>query len=773
MNKSNQKPMTRYLLQAGLHFLFLFTAFQATCQGTFTYSIVVNGPKQAAMANLPVTLVETSTFARTVYKTDAAGKLTLVLKEEDGKEWVMNVGEMYNYTVLSVNPGSAGSGNATIYYDVARWNRQNELPVDRTSIVLEDIPQRIESTIRPDAQQELVEILVVSKGGRPFFGTPVKMTSYALGVSYSTTTDAEGIARFLLPLNEKFQVDLDGEDDYAFYDTGAQMAIRRITYTYEKINFKEELNDEGYTEQLFIEEPRPVSNRVLVILHVHGGPNEGQNEMVYLETDYSSKKYVAQTNEDGMAIFLLPKKKTYHVNFEFQEDAGVVDLSRFFGIGYTELSFAYNPDPRLQFPENYLPTKNDVKTYDINNYVTQRYADTPDDELLNVHVKWGNNKINSGSKEALLELGFSMKEPADKKAISKPLNIAFVLDKSGSMSGSNIDLLKAAMLEFIEKLRPEDRVAIVFFDTEAVIAFDKESLDKAYLRDIIRAVQAGGGTNIYEGLRLGYDCVEKHQLPNSVNRVILLTDGYCENPVDLTLDLSAQYFKKGISVSTIGVGTSYNAALLTMLSQYSGGLAHQAIESEGISAALDKEFESLLYPLASDLSVKVIYNDRVIYKTLYGIPEKSNTDHSVVFELPKVFSSLNQMVLMKFKIENPDRDIDKNKIRIEISYFDEIKQVPVAIVKETNLEWTDETDAELIRDENVKRVYSIAVINQSMKVIADYCDAKNYGGAKALVNETLKSLKEVNGDIYSAELVPVIEELKQLLVYIDRAIAKQ
>ena len=765
--------MSRFLMST---FFFLFSAAISNAvlaQGTFTYSISVTGAKQAPMPGLEVTLVETSTFKRTVYKTDSQGKLTLNLKEEDGRQWVMNVGEMYNHTVLDLTPGSSGSGSATINYDVARWNRQNELPVDRATIELEDIPQRYEYTVRPGPGEELVEISIISKGGRPFFGTPVKMTSYALGVSYSTTTDADGIARFMLPLNEKFQVDLDGEDDYAFHDTGTQPAVKRITYTYEKIDFKEIVNDDGFVEQVFIEEPRPVSNRVLVMLYVHGGPNDGLNEKVYIQTDYSSKKYYAKTNDQGLAIFLLPKKKTYHVGFEFQEDAGVIDLSRFFGIGYTQQSVIYQPDPRLQFPENYLPTKNDVKSYDLNNYVTRLYPDAPGDELLNVHVKWGNNKINSGAKEALLELGFSIKEPLDKKAISKPLNLAFVLDKSGSMSGANIDLLKSAMLEFVEKLRPGDRVAIVFFDTEAVLAFGEEKLDKKHIEDIIRAVQASGGTNIYEGLKLGYDIVEKNQLPNSVNRVILLTDGYCQNPVDMTLNLSEQYFKKGISVSTIGVGSGYNAALLTMLSQYSGGLAHQAIESAGISVALDKEFESLLYPVASNLTVKVIYNDKVIYKTLYGIPEKSNSDHRVVFELPKVYSSLNQMALMKFKIENPDRDIDKNKIRIEISYFDEIKQQDIAIVKETNLEWTDETDAEMVQDEQMKKVYSVAVINQSMKVIADYCDSKNYGAAKTLVNETLKSLKEVNNDIFCAELVPIIEELKQMLVYLDRAIAKQ
>jgi len=754
-------------------FIILFlAAISVNASAQLTYSLTVNGPKQLPMAGLEIVLIETSTFARTVYKTDAQGKLNLVLNQEDGSEWMMNVGEMRNYTLLTLSPGSTGSGSATVAYDVIRWNRQNELPVDRTTVELEDIPVRLDYNARPGPGEEMVEIIVVSKGGRAFFGTPVKMTSYSLGISYSTTTDMDGVARFILPLNEKFQVDLDGEDDFSFHDTGSQPMVKRITLTYEKIDFKEVVNTDGYTEQFFVQEPKPVSNRVLVVLQIQGGPNDGIEEGIYLEMDYSTKKYYAKTNSEGQATFLLPKKKTYHLSFEFQKDAGVIDLSKFYGIGYTYQTFIYEADPRLQFPENYLPTKNDVKTYDINNYVTQRYPDTPEPELLNVHVKWGSTKINSGSKEALLELGFSIKEPANKQAISKPLNIAFVLDKSGSMSGENIDLLKSAMLEFIKKLRPEDRVAIVFFDTEAVLAFGEPKLNKDYIEDIILAVQADGGTNIYEGLKMGFDIVEKNQLPNSVNRVILLTDGYCGNPVEMSMVLSAQYYKKGISVSTIGVGTTYNAAFLTLLSQYSGGLAHQAIGSEGISLALEKEFESLLYPIASNLRVKVIYNDKVIYKTLYGVPEKSITDHTVLFELPKVFSSLNQMALMKFKIENPDRDIDKNKIRIEISYFDETKQQEVNIVKETNLEWTDETDVEMIQDEKMKNIYSIAVINQSLKLIADLCDAKNYNGAKMQINETLKSLKEINSDTFTPELIPIIEELKLTLVYLDRIIQK-
>lgn len=766
---TNQKPnsMKRFLL-ASLSLILTTISFS---QGSFTYSITVQEPGQRPKSNLPITLVETSTFERKALKTNASGQLTIVLTE--GKQWMMNVGDMKGHTLLNVPQNGSGKGQALISYDVARWNRLNASPTDRSLFQLEDIPQRIHYNAMPTKTHEIMEIAVESEKGRPYKGLVVKMTCFALNTSYSAYTDDQGIARFQIPLNESYQIDLDGEDNFEYHDAGSKPYRRRMTLTYEKINFKEEVQKDGYIQQLFIDEPRPISNRVMVTLKVRGGDKNGANENIYIQTDYSQKKYKGKTNSNGDVAFLLPKKRTYTVSFDYQDVAGAIDLSRFYGIGEMTQGVYYEPDPRLQYPERYLPSKDDVNEYDINNYTDKVYDDTDDDNLVNVHVKWGNNKIHSGSKEALLELGFSTKEPANKTAVKTPLNIAFVLDKSGSMSGEKIDFLKSAMTDFIKKLRPMDRISIVFFDTEAVLAYDKSGIDQSYLADIIVALQASGGTNIYEGLKLGYGQVAKNKTSNSVDRVILLTDGYGSKPVDFILEQSADYFKQGIAVSTIGVGDGYNQSLLSLISQYSGGLEHQVIESEGITTALDKEFESLLYPLASNLTVQVRYNNRLIYKTLYGVPEFKNTDSKVVFKLDKVFSSLNKMALIKFKIENPTRDIAKNEIEIEVNYFDEIKQQEVTILKKTHLEWTDETDAELIADNALKQTYSVAVINQALKVIADNCDAKNYGEAKQIVNQTLKSLKKITGDKYSEELIPIVELLKEYLVSLDRAIAKK
>ena len=751
--------------------ILLFSSLLSFSQSDYTYNISVRGGNdQHPMANLDVVLIETNTFERKVFKTNANGQLSIHLT--NGEQWVMNVGEMRSYTIIDIAPNSSGSGSAIIHYDPARWLRLNKTPVDRSSLVIEDIPQRLNYNTMPDPSNELLEVEVLSEKGRPYLGIPVKVTCFNTLTSYSAMTNEEGIARFLIPLNEQYQIDLDGEDNFEYHDTGNKPYRRKITLTYEKINFKEKLNTEGQIEQLFIEAPKPVSNRVLVTLRVAGGDRNGAGEPVYIQMDYSNKVYKGKTNDNGEVIFLLPKKNSYHVSFEYQKDAGVLDLSRFFGIGYITKGYVYEPDERLQYPERFLPTALDVKSYDINNFNKQIYPDTPTDELINVHAKWGNNKINSGSKEAILELGFSVKEPQNKTEISKPLNIAFVLDKSGSMGGEKMDILKAAMLELVKKLRPNDHVAIVLFDSEAVLAYGQEKADVKYMSDIIGAIQADGGTSIFEGLKLGYEEVKKHKKTNSVDRVILLTDGYGSKPVDFILEQSKAYFESGIAVSTIGVGQGYNSSLLSLLSKYSGGLEHQAIESEGITAALDAEFESMLYPLASNLKIKIKYNNKLIYKTLFGIPEVKNTDNSVHFSLDKVYSSLNKMALIKFKIENPTIDIAKDLIRIEISYFDEVKKAEIDIVKEMNLEWTDETDLELITTSNQKLCYSVATINQALKVIADHCDAKDYQAAKSIINETLSGLKKINSDKYATELIPLIDELKGYIVALDRAIKK-
>jgi len=754
-------------------FLFLTNILcvnQSMSQNQFRYAIEVFDTKKQPKSNLDIVLIETSTFKRLAFKTDVSGRAILNISE--GNEWVMHVGEMKSYTKLNTSY-QTGRGSETILYDIDRWNRLNEPTVDRSKIVFNRIIQKgVRAGQTPQRGYSIIEIVLKNGKGQTWRNVSVNLVCYKNLTSYDAKTDAYGVARLYVPNNHNYQIDLDGDVDYSFCDIGGRSMVKTIRFLYEKIDFKEIENSDGFIEQYFTTPPIPISNRYKVTLNIKGGPNDGIEEDVYLDMAYSAKKYHGITDKEGNVTFMLPKKRKYVLNFNYHKFAGNIDLTSVKGIGQMTQSFEYIPEERLLNPELFLPTSDNVKQYDINAYSKNNFGNSASDNLVNVHAKWGGEKINSGSKEALLELGFSIKKEKLIKTGTKPLNVSFVLDKSGSMDGENMDILKKAMLKFVDKLRPTDHVSLIFFDDEQVLAYPHKLVNKVELKDIIYALEADGGTNIYDGLNVGYEQVSKFYNPKATNRVILLTDGYGSKPVDFILKQSDKYFKKGISVSTIGVGYDYNNSLLSLLSKYSGGFEHTVIDADGIDKALITEFESLFTPIASGLKVVVKYNNKIIYKTLYGIPEKKNSNNMVSFELPQVYSTLNKMALIKFKLDNPNKTIEKEKITIEVSYYDEQLQKDIEIVKQMHLKWTDETNIEMIYDDNLKQVYSVAIINQSLKAIADLCDAKDYKGAKKNVEKTLKSIHKITDDKYTPDLIPLINLLKDYMESLDVMVIK-
>jgi hypothetical protein len=84
------------------------------------------------------------------------------------------------------------------------------------------------------------------------------------------------------------------------------------------------------------------------------------NEDVYLQMLKSNKVYRAKTNSKGEAYFLLPNKRKYMVHFRYQKDVDVLNYLDMQGIASAEGNFTYLPNPKLQFPEKFIPTPKDL-----------------------------------------------------------------------------------------------------------------------------------------------------------------------------------------------------------------------------------------------------------------------------------------------------------------------------------------------------------------------------------------------------------------------------
>lgn len=188
-----------------------------------------------------------------------------------------------------------------------------------------------------------------------------------------------------------------------------------------------------------------------------------------------------------------------------------------------------------------------------------------------------------------------------------PVNVALVLDKSGSMSGEKLQRAKDAAIMVLDRLQADDIVSIVVYDTTVSVLVPATKLtDRADIYTRIRAINAGGNTALFAGVSKGAAEVGKFLEKERVNRIVLLSDGLANEgpsaPEDLG-DLGASLYRTGISVTTIGLGLDYNEDLLASLAKRSNGSHLFAAEADDLMAKFDLEFGDVLTAVAQNATI--------------------------------------------------------------------------------------------------------------------------------------------------------------------------
>src|SRR4051812_27508093 len=178
-----------------------------------------------------------------------------------------------------------------------------------------------------------------------------------------------------------------------------------------------------------------------------------------------------------------------------------------------------------------LPSSREVAVEEMVNYHRHQIGRPKAGEAVSLDVRWGNNQAQAGS-EAVLQVGFSTALANDRQQL-RPINLALVIDKSGSMADADkLVKVKEALLTLVSQLRETDTLSIIVFDSEAQVLMPAQTLsDKESVKRLIRGLQPGSSTNMHAGLMLGYKEALKNYDRNATNRVILLTDGIANQGV--------------------------------------------------------------------------------------------------------------------------------------------------------------------------------------------------------------------------------------------------
>jgi Ca-activated chloride channel homolog len=190
-----------------------------------------------------------------------------------------------------------------------------------------------------------------------------------------------------------------------------------------------------------------------------------------------------------------------------------------------------------------------------------------------------------------------------------PLNVALVLDRSGSMVGDKLERAMDAAEMAVGFLGPRDVLSIIVYDDEANVIFPAARMtDRRRAVHAIRSIRAGGNTALFAGVSKGAREIRKYLDRERVNRVILLSDGLAnvgpDRPGELA-DLGASLLRDGISVTTIGLGLDYNEDLMTRLAQASDGNHAFVREPADLARIFDLEFRDAFEVVAQDVDLIV------------------------------------------------------------------------------------------------------------------------------------------------------------------------
>ncbi|GMI13764.1 hypothetical protein TrVE_jg9628 [Triparma verrucosa] len=198
-----------------------------------------------------------------------------------------------------------------------------------------------------------------------------------------------------------------------------------------------------------------------------------------------------------------------------------------------------------------------------------------------------------------------------------PLDIAVVMDISGSMSGGKLNLCKKTCLVLLNELKATDRFSLVTFGDDAKVEFSLAGLtasNKVNAENKVKALRTNGCTNLSGGMTAGIQELQSATAPNAVRSVLLLTDGHANRGVSapagiisLLKGCLASESSANISVNTFGYGEDHNAELLKGISEGSSTPgSYYFIETEdNVSSAFGDCIGGLLSVAAQNIKIKI------------------------------------------------------------------------------------------------------------------------------------------------------------------------
>lgn len=292
--------------------------------------------------------------------------------------------------------------------------------------------------------------------------------------------------------------------------------------------------------------------------------------------------------------------------------------------------------------------------------------------LLNLDLSLDRDVLPVGQREtAIIKIALQVPE-IPRETARPPVNLTLVLDRSGSMAGDKIVKARDAAITALRMLDTQDLFSLVIYDHNVQTLIPPQSAaNSEWIEAQIRRIGAGGNTALFGAVSQGAAEIRKNLERNYVHRVVLLSDGLANvgpsSPSDLAR-LGAALLKEGISVTTIGIGGSFNEDLMSQLADRSDGNHYFVESSIDLPRIFASELGDVLSVAARRISLELETPVGVRPLRIIG-REGRISGNRVEIHLNQLYAGQEKYVLLEVQV-NPGRPEQVQKIAAARCYYE-------------------------------------------------------------------------------------------------------
>jgi Ca-activated chloride channel family protein len=338
-----------------------------------------------------------------------------------------------------------------------------------------------------------------------------------------------------------------------------------------------------------------------------------------------------------------------------------------------------------------------------------------------------------------------------RREMRAPVNIALVIDRSGSMSGDKIAKAREAALEAVRRLGPDDIVSVVAYDTTVQTLVPAQRVGNGRrLEEAICGIEASGNTALHGGVTRGAAEVRKNMEDRRyINRVILLSDGLANvgpsSPEELGR-LGHSLMKEGISVTTVGLGLGYNEDLMTRLAQRSDGNTYFVENSSDLPRIFASELGEVLNVVARRVVIEIEFPHGVRPIAFVG-REGSIRGQRAELTLNQLYGGQEKFALVEVEVAPSHSGEEREIARARVTYEDALNQKAATLTATRTVQFSTSRRAVVASaDHKVQSDYAVNVIAVAKDEAVGLVDANRRDEAAAKIRakaDQFKKLAEV------------------------------